>query len=143
MKSNEELAKDLKSISRKIIKLNSKMQDTEDDIKEGYDKTITALKGETSSLSRSIEDKAKSGSSAVYSSLIKAKMNYEVSKEEMQKKMAEKKFENEVAKAKYKKESTADYANFAVDYANWAIEEASLAVLEAKRADKEYKKIKK
>lgn len=141
MKNNDDLEKDLEKMSKKILNLNDKLLHKREEFSEDLDEAITSCKGELSNLSNKITDSAKTGKMEFYSDMMQSKMNYEVSKGRFQKKMAEKKFDNAVAKAEYLMNTKKEYAAFVADYAVWIAEEAHMAELESKKATKEFKKL--
>ncbi len=110
-----------------MVTVDNATADSREDIKV----TIGNIKGDAVHYSESLKRKAERSKSKLTSELIKAKMNFDVKKEEFEKELDEKKFESEKKKDENKAIRKAEEADILMDYALEMVQQATIASLEA------------
>lgn len=107
--------------------------------RENLKVTIQNLKGDAISHTEELRRKAERSRSKLSSELIKAQMNFEVKKEELEKEFEQRKYENQKAKDEAKAVRKAEDASILMDFALEMVEQATITSLEATQMADAYK----
>ncbi len=110
-----------------MVTVDNATADSREDLKV----TLGNIKGDAVHYSESLKRKAERSKSKLTSELIKAKMNFDVKREEFEKELDEKKFESEKKKEENKAIRKAEEADILMDYALEMVQQATIASLEA------------
>ena len=129
--TNEEFEKKMDAMTKKLVNLHKKAQDSGQQTKEDVKTALTSAQGAINTFTENARIASERGKSYASTELIKAQMTYKQKKDDLKKTFNEKKYDSDKAKLKAEAKMADEYAEFAIDYANYAADEASVAVLEA------------
>lgn len=134
-----DLDEKMKQFKEKIEELQIKAANATADERENLKVTIQNAKGDLISHKEELVRKAERNKSKLFAEMLKAKMNLEVKKEELEKEFEQKKYDNKKEKDAAKAVKKAEDAAIMMDFALEMVEQATVLSLEAKELAQEYK----
>lgn len=133
-----DLNKTMDEMDAKMDELREKMRLTADAGKDAIKDAVDAAQGEVSHWTEKTRQLAEGSKSKLSAGLLKAQMTVRAQKEELERKIAQKRYESAREKAEDEVEEAAEYAEAAMEYAMMAMDEAKLAFLIAMEKKLEY-----
>ena len=150
--NKEEIQKKMNELNSKMQEFNSKFKDTADTVaivgmesKDVIDKKLSEAKGDLEASKENYRLACERGKSKLASELIRAQMNFneaqkaiKAKKDQVQKDLAEKKYELDKDKMEQAIKDNLEYADACAALAVMATEEATIAYLEAMQEQVEF-----
>lgn len=134
-----DLDEKITQFKEKVEELQIKAANATADERDNLKITIQNAKGDLISRKEELARKAERSKSKLFSEMLKAQMNLEVKKEELEKEFEQKKYNNKKEKDEAKAVKKAEDAAIMMDFALEMVEQATVLSLEAKELAQEYK----
>ena len=141
MEDKFDLNKTMQEMDAKMDELKAKMQMSAASGREAVKDAVDTAQGQVNHWGEKSREFVDDSKSKLSSALIKAQMTIRAQKEELEDRIAKKRYENARDKAKDEAEDAAEYAEAAMEFAMMALDEAKLAFLTAVEKQMDYDEV--